>query len=329
MKPSHGPAHRLPSESHLHLVERRDHRRAPPDWPRQRVRRRGRVRQPVLRDARGALRIRWPGAAVRDLPGYADASKVPPGLARLAAPHLRRTAHPAPPPRRAWEKPYVPNLTGTLEAWRPPGSLRAEGERDRAPPATMRPGRPIDGAGRRVRLGCRLGRGGSRCGPAISEPRRLHRRAIRAVAPPHEPSPGPPPPVPPAELQREQQQSPTAAPSGATPSSATQPTLAPVGPEPAKPSPLVAPRPPRAEPTADAELKGDDSAPTVSRLRRLRPLHARSWRSYRCWTRSPPRRSSSSRRSASRSATRRWCSRLGSVRHEPPGIPSRARPPTW
>jgi NADH:ubiquinone oxidoreductase subunit len=29
----------------------------------------------------------------------------------------------APPPKQPWEKPYVPNLTGTAEAYHPPGSI--------------------------------------------------------------------------------------------------------------------------------------------------------------------------------------------------------------
>jgi NADH:ubiquinone oxidoreductase subunit len=39
----------------------------------------------------------------------------------------------APLPRRAWEQPHVPNLTGTPLAWRPKGSIARTGER---PPAT-------------------------------------------------------------------------------------------------------------------------------------------------------------------------------------------------
>ncbi len=34
---------------------------------------------------------------------------------------------------RDWEKPHMPNMTGTPEAWRPPGSTLARGQR---PPAT-------------------------------------------------------------------------------------------------------------------------------------------------------------------------------------------------
>lgn len=35
-------------------------------------------------------------------------------------------------PRRAWEKPHLPNLTGTPEAYRPPGHTLRGGHRDRA-----------------------------------------------------------------------------------------------------------------------------------------------------------------------------------------------------
>jgi NADH:ubiquinone oxidoreductase subunit len=31
-----------------------------------------------------------------------------------------------------WEKDHLPNLTGTLEAWRPTGSISRTGERPRA-----------------------------------------------------------------------------------------------------------------------------------------------------------------------------------------------------
>ena len=37
-----------------------------------------------------------------------------------------------PLPRRAWEKDHRPNLTGTVHAWRPKGSIAQGGERDRA-----------------------------------------------------------------------------------------------------------------------------------------------------------------------------------------------------
>lgn len=38
----------------------------------------------------------------------------------------------APLPRRPWEKPHVPNLTGTPGAWRPSGSLARSGDRPHA-----------------------------------------------------------------------------------------------------------------------------------------------------------------------------------------------------
>ena len=34
--------------------------------------------------------------------------------------------------RRPWQKPHQPNLTGTTEAWRPPGHVLEGGQRDRA-----------------------------------------------------------------------------------------------------------------------------------------------------------------------------------------------------
>jgi NADH:ubiquinone oxidoreductase subunit len=63
--------------------------------------------------------------------GLAEASKVPPDWHAWMH-HI--TAVPpteAPLPRRAWEKPHLPNLTGTVRAYRPPGSLARCG--DRAP----------------------------------------------------------------------------------------------------------------------------------------------------------------------------------------------------
>jgi len=38
----------------------------------------------------------------------------------------------APLPRRSWEKDHQPNLTGTIHAWRPKGSITRGGERARA-----------------------------------------------------------------------------------------------------------------------------------------------------------------------------------------------------
>jgi len=64
--------------------------------------------------------------------GDVEASKVPPEWHAW----LHRTTDELPRPdrkRHEWEKPHVPNLTGTQEAYRPPGSLEARGQR---PPAT-------------------------------------------------------------------------------------------------------------------------------------------------------------------------------------------------
>lgn len=64
--------------------------------------------------------------------GYAEASKVAPDWHGW----LRYTFDEAPSEgglaRRSWEKPHLPNLTGTPMAWRPQGSLAAEGRRPAA-----------------------------------------------------------------------------------------------------------------------------------------------------------------------------------------------------
>lgn len=64
--------------------------------------------------------------------GYAEASKVPPdwqGWLRYTFDEPPSEDDPAP---RAWERPHLPNLTGTPMAWRPRGSLAAEGRRPAA-----------------------------------------------------------------------------------------------------------------------------------------------------------------------------------------------------
>jgi NADH:ubiquinone oxidoreductase subunit len=64
--------------------------------------------------------------------GYAEASKVTPdwhGWLRYTFDEPP-TTHPL--PRRAWEKDHRPNLTGTVHAWRPKGSIAQGGERDKA-----------------------------------------------------------------------------------------------------------------------------------------------------------------------------------------------------
>ena len=63
--------------------------------------------------------------------GLVEASKTPPAwhawLHHMTAkpPQTSALRHP-------WQKPHLPNMTGTDQAWRPPGSLRAEAVR---PPA--------------------------------------------------------------------------------------------------------------------------------------------------------------------------------------------------
>lgn len=64
--------------------------------------------------------------------GYAEASKVPPdwhGWLRYTFDEPPTTA---PLLRRSWEKDHLPNMTGTLEAWRPKGSIVGAGERPAA-----------------------------------------------------------------------------------------------------------------------------------------------------------------------------------------------------
>ena len=64
--------------------------------------------------------------------GYADASKVPPDWHGWLHYTIDEPPTERPLPRRAWEKDHLPNLTGTPMAWRPQGSLAAEGRRPAA-----------------------------------------------------------------------------------------------------------------------------------------------------------------------------------------------------
>ncbi len=64
--------------------------------------------------------------------GYAEASKVPAewhGWLRFTFDEPPTTA---PLPRRAWEKDHIPNMTGTIHAWTPPGSIANQGVRPHA-----------------------------------------------------------------------------------------------------------------------------------------------------------------------------------------------------
>jgi NADH:ubiquinone oxidoreductase subunit len=64
--------------------------------------------------------------------GYAEASKVSPDWHGWLHHTFDLPPTIEPLHRRAWEKDYLPNLTGTLEAWRPSGSLARTGERPAA-----------------------------------------------------------------------------------------------------------------------------------------------------------------------------------------------------
>ena len=61
--------------------------------------------------------------------GYAEPSKIPPDWHGWM--HYTFAAPPTTAPllRRSWEKEHQPNLTGTVNAWRPMGSIARGGER--------------------------------------------------------------------------------------------------------------------------------------------------------------------------------------------------------
>lgn len=61
--------------------------------------------------------------------GYADASRVPADWHGWLHHTFDDPPTYAPLKARSWEKPHVPNLTGTLWAWRPQGSLAHAGKR--------------------------------------------------------------------------------------------------------------------------------------------------------------------------------------------------------
>lgn len=64
--------------------------------------------------------------------GYAEASKVPPEWHGWLHHTFIEPPTLAPLPRRRWEKDHRPNLSGTIYAYRPKGSLARGGERQRA-----------------------------------------------------------------------------------------------------------------------------------------------------------------------------------------------------
>ena len=64
--------------------------------------------------------------------GYAEASKVPAEWHGWLHYTFDDPPTVEPLPARAWEKDHIPNLTGTIHAWRPQGSLARGGERQAA-----------------------------------------------------------------------------------------------------------------------------------------------------------------------------------------------------
>jgi NADH:ubiquinone oxidoreductase subunit len=61
--------------------------------------------------------------------GANDASRVPPDWFSWLHHQIDDVPDRALPPQRRWEKPAVPNMTGTALAYRPPGALEKGGKR--------------------------------------------------------------------------------------------------------------------------------------------------------------------------------------------------------
>jgi NADH:ubiquinone oxidoreductase subunit len=64
--------------------------------------------------------------------GYPDASKVPAEWHGWLHHTFEEPPTVEPLKRQAWEKDHLPNLTGTVHAWRPQGSIARGGERQKA-----------------------------------------------------------------------------------------------------------------------------------------------------------------------------------------------------
>jgi NADH:ubiquinone oxidoreductase subunit len=64
--------------------------------------------------------------------GYADPSKVPPDWHGWLHHTFDKPPTQEPLRRQSWEKDHIPNLTGTIWAWRPKGSLAKGGDRQKA-----------------------------------------------------------------------------------------------------------------------------------------------------------------------------------------------------
>ncbi len=64
--------------------------------------------------------------------GYAEASKVTPDWHGWLHYTFDEPPTTAPLKRQAWELDHIPNLTGTVHAWKPKGSIARGGERQKA-----------------------------------------------------------------------------------------------------------------------------------------------------------------------------------------------------
>jgi NADH:ubiquinone oxidoreductase subunit len=117
--------HEAVSAEIFHLVERPDIRHAIVDVAIRRAGRPGRAGRKI--DPTLGFERRW---VIYN--GYAEASRVPPSWHGW----LHHTVDVAPTEEnytpREWEKPHVPNMTGTPAAYRPSGSTLASGRRPKA-----------------------------------------------------------------------------------------------------------------------------------------------------------------------------------------------------
>lgn len=64
--------------------------------------------------------------------GYAEASKVSPDWHGWLHHTFDEPPTVEPLKRQSWERDYIPNMTGTVHAWRPRGSIARSGERQKA-----------------------------------------------------------------------------------------------------------------------------------------------------------------------------------------------------
>lgn len=72
--------------------------------------------------------------------GVAEASRVPPDWHGWLHYTTDEVPPPAGLPRQPWQKEHVPNLSGTVSAYRPPGHTLATGEKPKPPYEAWRPG---------------------------------------------------------------------------------------------------------------------------------------------------------------------------------------------